>query len=196
MTFNWNRSEVAGLAKQSCAHCLGLGLRHCVKTETDVPCNCVLRAVFRACYRRFKWCASRDPRIGTARMERVNGKDGRNMWGRKDEEFVADFCLVSKRTLTEDEHRIFRFHFLLGADWKLCCRRLNMDRGTFFHEVYSIQRKLGKVYRELQPYGLFPLDEYFGGTVRTATPRPSRKVIEMPSADRRRPVVPPLRKVA
>ena len=47
--------------------------------------------------------------------------------------------------------RIFRFHFLLGADWKLCCRRLNIDRGTFFHAVYRIEQKLGRAYREIRP---------------------------------------------
>jgi hypothetical protein len=76
---------------------------------------------------------------------------------------MADFCLVSRRSLTEQEYQIFKFHFLLGADWKLCCRRLNMERGGFYHEVYRIQERLGRVFRELQPYALFPVDEYFNG---------------------------------
>jgi hypothetical protein len=63
------------------------------------------------------------------------------------------------------EHDIFRFHYLLGAEWKLCCWRLQLDRGTFFHELYKIEQKLGRVFRELEPHGLFPLDEYFGGTM-------------------------------
>ena len=41
-----------------------------------------------------------------------------------------------------------------------------MDRGTFFHEIYRITERLGRVFRELQPYPLFPLDEYFHGTTR------------------------------
>jgi hypothetical protein len=41
-----------------------------------------------------------------------------------------------------------------------------MDRGTFFHEIYRIQQKLGKVFRELEPHALFPLDEYFNSTGR------------------------------
>lgn len=80
---------------------------------------------------------------------------------------MADFCLVSRRTLNDYEYTIFKFHFLLGADWKLCCRKLNVDRGTFFHEVYRIQQKLGRVFRELEPHALFPLDEYFNSTART-----------------------------
>lgn len=99
-------------------------------------------------------------------LEYIPGRERNFSWGRKDEEYIADFILVSRRTLDELEHKIFSYHFLLGADWNLCCRRLNVDRGTFFHAVYRIEQKLGRVFRELEPYGLFPLDEYFRGTVR------------------------------
>ena len=78
---------------------------------------------------------------------------------------MADFCLVSRRLLDDFEYRIFRFHFLLGADWRLCCRQMGMDRGTFFHAVYDIEQKLGQAFAELEPYPLYPLDEYFGGVI-------------------------------
>jgi hypothetical protein len=68
--------------------------------------------------------------------------------------------------LSEDEYRLFRYHFLLGADWKLCTRRLGIDRGNFFHSVYRIEQKLGRTFRELTPYPLFPLDDYFHGPSR------------------------------
>ena len=119
------------------------------------------------------------------------GKDRRLTWERKDEDYVADFCLVSRRTLTEFEHQVFRFHFLLGADWRLCCRQMRIDRGTFFHAVYRIQQKLGRVFRELEPYSLYPLDQYFGGTVRKAPPVGAPSVIEMP-----KPLDSPLLKIA
>ncbi len=99
-------------------------------------------------------------------LEFTPGRDRRLSWGRKDEEYVADFCLVSRRALGEDEYRIFNYHFLLGADWKLCCRKLKIDRGNFFHAVYRIEQKLGRVFRELKPYPLYPLDEYFNGSTR------------------------------
>jgi len=158
----WTRSETIALAKHSCTHCHGLGLRHGQKEESS-PCNCVLRAAFRACYARFRYCATREKRVSRASVERVRGREGRLMWGRKDEEYVADFCLVSRRTLDSFEYQIFKFHFLLGADWRLCSRRLNIDRGNFFHSVYRIEQKLGRVFCELEPYGLFPLDDYFHG---------------------------------
>lgn len=97
-------------------------------------------------------------------LEILPGREGRLVWGRKDEEYIADFCLVSERSLTEFEYRVFKFHFLLGAEWRLCTRRLGIDRGTFFHAVYRIEQKLGRVFRELEPYCLFPLDEYFHGS--------------------------------
>jgi len=77
---------------------------------------------------------------------------------------MADFCLVSRRTLEDFEHRIFRVHYLLGADWRLCCRQLKMDRGKFFHHVYDIESRLGRVFAELTPYALYPVSEYFVGT--------------------------------
>lgn len=124
-------------------------------------------------------------------LDPTPGRDCRMTWGRKDEEYVADFCLVAKRTLDESEHRIFRFHFLLGANWKLCCRRLNMDRGNFFHTVYRIQHKLGKVFRELQPYGLYPIADYFGVDMRAFDPAPQPPSPASPSR-RVTPIRPPV----
>ena len=132
-----------------------------------------------------------------ARIEIIGGQDRRPVWGRKDEEYIADFCLVSRRILNEFEYRIFRFHFLLGAEWRLCCRQLKMDKGVFFHAVYRIQQKLGRAFRELKPYALFPLDEYFGAVVRKDLSLESRNVLRMPSLQKkRRGLRPPLKKVA
>lgn len=120
------------------------------------------------------------------------GADRKLTWGRKDEEYIADFILVSKRTLTPEEYRLFDYHFLLGADWKLCARKLKIDRGNFFHAIYRIEQKLGRVYRELKPYSLYPLDEYFSTVVNKGEP------LKMPSrrSETRRPVEPPLRLAA
>ena len=116
--------------------------------------------------------------MSKATMEHIAGRDGRLTWGRKDEEYIADFCQVSRKALDEFEYKVFRFHFLLGADWKLCTRRLHVDRGTFFHSIYRIEQRLGRAFRELEPYGLFPLDEYFHGprraVLRTACPATSQ----------------------
>ena len=158
----WTRSETLALAQQSCTFCYGLGLRP-GRSGASTPCNCVFRAIFRACYARFRQCASKEKYISRVSLEANPGRHRKSVWGLKNEEYMADFILVSRRTLDASEYEIFKFHFLLGADWNLCCRKMNMDRGTFFHEVYRIQQKLGRTFRELEPHGLFPLDQYFGG---------------------------------
>ncbi len=163
----WTRSETIALARQSCTHCHGLGLKS-VFDINPIPCNCVYRAIFRACYARFRHCVTKEKHMSRASLELIPGREGKLTWGRKDEEYIADFCLVSRRTLDEFENQIFKFHFLLGADWRLCTKRLKIDRGNFFHAVYRIEQKLGRVYRELDPYSLFPLDEYFRGSYRQA----------------------------
>lgn len=53
--------------------------------------------------------------------------------------------LLSGDTADTDRGRVadLSFHYLLGADWRLCTRRLKIDRGTFFHAVYRLQAQLG-----------------------------------------------------
>ena len=194
----WSRSETIALAGSSCTVCRGEGLRRTNKKGLTSPCNCVLRGVFRACYARFRYCASKEKQVSKVTWQFCEGgKSGRRTWGRRDEEYMADFCLVTQRNLDEFEYKIFRFHFLLGADWRLCCRQLKIDRGIFFHAVYRIQQKLGRVFRELQPYSLFPLDEYFGGKIVKALPPQYEKVTVMtPKAKTRTTLRPPIGKVA
>ena len=161
----WNRSETIALAKVACAHCHGYGMR-IRQNHQEGPCDCVFRAIFRACYARFCQLAQQEKYVSRVRLEFFPGRDSSTAYGRRFEEYLADFCLVSRRSLTPEEYDIFRFHYLLGAHWRLCCRRLNLDRGAFFHIVYRIEEKLGRVFRELQPYSLFPLRDYFGDVTR------------------------------
>jgi hypothetical protein len=94
-------------------------------------------------------------------------KDRRLTWVRKDEDYVAEFCLISGRTLDEFEIQHLSLSLPTWSRLERGCRQLKIDRGTFFHPVYRIQqKKLGRVFRELKLYGPYPLDEYFGGTVR------------------------------
>ncbi|MCL5746164.1 MAG: hypothetical protein M1541_19915 [Acidobacteria bacterium] len=186
------------MAKHTCTQCFGLGLRagRCGK---PVPCGCVLRAIFRACFSRFRYCATKEKYMSRASLEFTGGREKRFTWSRKDEEYVADFCLVSRRSLSAEEYRVFKFHFLLGADWKLCCRQFRMDRGNFFHMVYRIETRLGRIFRELEPYCLYPLDEYFGTTPRRDSVNPNEpgpKVMAARVPLARRTLIPPLRKAA
>jgi len=103
---------------------------------------------------------------------------------------------VSKRVLNEDDYKVFKFHFLLGADWKLCCQRLNTDRGNFYHQVYRIQERLGRIYAELEPYALFPLDEYFGGDTQGAAPRVYKFEQTPQNADKGKEILFPVKRAA
>ena len=168
-----------GLAKVSCTYCHGYGLRFARKGR-EIACHCVYRAIFRACYNRFVECVAKGGQTSPVTLEFCRGTDRRRTYCRKREEFMADFCIVARRVLAEPEYRIFRFHFLLGADWHLCCRQLRTDRGSFFHTVYRIQEKLGRAFAEVGPYALFPLDEYFSGLVRRGpshAPSPNRPLV-------------------
>src|SRR5579863_415566 len=106
VNFEWNRSETIGAARETCSQCQGLGLRErTTRKGPEMPCNCVLREIFRSCYTRFRHCIEKERHMSHARLEIIGGQDRRPVWGRKDEEYIADFCLVSKRILNEFEHR-------------------------------------------------------------------------------------------
>ncbi|MEI8198376.1 MAG: hypothetical protein WCI73_20990 [Phycisphaerae bacterium] len=172
----WSRSDMIGLAKESCAGCRGYGMRNTSKTAPPVPCKCVFRAIFRTCLRKFRMI--QQPEFAaTAKLEPMaGGSKPRRAWGLKNQEYSADFVLTAARSLSPADHQLFRFHFLLGADWRMCCKRLGIDRGTFFHLIYRIEERLGRVLRELEPYGLYPVDEYFNGNrpaIRTTSTKPA-----------------------
>jgi hypothetical protein len=99
-----------------------------------------------------------------------HGHEGRRSYARQREEFMADFDLVSRRALDPVEYQIFRWYFMLGADGNLCARRLKMDRGAFYHQLYGLMEKLGRIFAEVRPYPLYPIDEYFSGIVRRKGP--------------------------
>lgn len=164
----WTETDLASLALARCAICHGAGIRR-YKKEEPVPCRCCYRAAFRACFARFKECVMRGKFRSRVSFDRhAGGRSNRGMWGRKEEEFMADFEIVARRNLDAMHYKLFRYHFLLGADWKLCTRRLGISRGNFFHAVYRIEEKLGYTFANLEPYALYPPRDYF--TVRTQEP--------------------------
>lgn len=163
----WNRSSAIGLALASCTQCGGHGMRE-LQRGLEKPCHCVFRAVFRACYDRFREYSNASEQPGSVTLENNHGPYGYRLYSLKRQEFVADFCASARRALDETDHRIFRYVFLLGAGIELCCRHLGIDRGYLFHRIYEIEEALGRYLAEVQPYPLWPVDEYMGGTVRAA----------------------------
>jgi hypothetical protein len=95
---------------------------------------------------------------GSTRSSAACGSPSQRRYGYPKSEYMADFLSIARRTLGTDSigFRVFTQHFERGHDWKICCRRLGMDRGSFFHEVYRVEAKLGRAFREVQPFALFP----------------------------------------
>ena len=157
----WTSSSAMTLALAHCGYCSGLGQRQ--GQLGSLVCACVYRAVFRACLERYRDYCSREKYMSRVTLDTFSGLHGQRAWGRKQEEYCADFELIARRVLTEFEQRLFRLHFLGCGDWKLATRRLKMDRGNFFHAVYRVEQKLGRAYSETKPYALYPADEYLHG---------------------------------
>ena len=172
---DWNRSNAIGLAMASCTKCGGHGMRRRRRGHKESPCNCVFRSIFRACYGRFREYATVGAQTGSVSVELTHGPMGYRFFSRKREEFIADFCLTAQRELNEEEYKIFRYFFVLRADWKLCSRFTGLDRGNCFHAIYRVEEKLGRAFANLKPYQLYPIDEYMAGSVRTSRVVPDRK---------------------
>lgn len=166
-TDSQERSPWLSAVDLSCAVCQGTGWR----SEGSV-CLCAWRGVWRDVYRRFRECAER----GSYKPIFLDGTPGpqgrRSGYGIRHVEFMADFCLIAQRTLNALDYKVFKFHYLYGADWKLCCSQLGTSRGYFFGRAYAIQEQLGRVFATLEPYALWPLDEYFSGSTRRVDIRP------------------------
>lgn len=186
----WNRSQTLALAAHQCAKCHGLGLPDGQETGLN-PCNCVLRNIFRICYTQFRQFIENEKYLSRVTLEIHSGPDRRGTWGRKEEEFLVDFLNLSRHALDEQEYRIFRYRYLLGADWRLCCRKLGMDRGVFHHSIYRIEQKLGRVFAEVEPYALYPVDEYLNSSTR----RQTVKAFDVKTPRTVIPIRPPLRAI-
>lgn len=164
-------SSVLALASGHCAYCLGFGTRGW-GSRTNV-CDCVYRRVFRACsgkYWELRACEGDLARqVNWERSSYREAKCGL-IGGFKAAEFLADFEIVARRALAGDplEYAVFRYRCLCRLDWKACLQKLprdlgrRLDRGSFFHAVYRMERKLGRIFLELRPYSLFPCN-YFSG---------------------------------
>lgn len=196
----WNRSQTLALAAHQCAKCHGLGLPGGRETGLN-PCNCVLRNVFRICYSQFRQFIENEKYLSRVTLEIHSGPERRGTWGLKEEEFIIDFLNLTRHALDDNEYRIFKYRYLLGADWRLCCRKLGLDRGLFHHEIYRIEQKAGRMFAEVEPYALYPVDEYLNTSTRRQRvtahePKMQRTVIPIRPPVRLPPELLDLQKIA
>ena len=185
MAFQWTRSTSLALARQRCELCHGLGR---VGDSFSTPCRCVLRSIFRLCHERFIDCVKGEKFTSVVKLDLHNGPERRGTWSFKHEEYMADFILLAHRTLSAEDYRLFRYRFLLGADWRLCAEKMRMDRGTCFNRIYSMMQRLGRAFAETEPYPMFPLSEYFYASHRGEAVKPCE-----PPASGPKPVRPPVK---
>lgn len=156
------------LAHPSCALCEGTGFRD---TESQTVCRCVHREVFRVCLAKVRECSQKEHSVFVCKQSHpAVGNRRAVLFSFPPSEFIADFCNVAKRALSSAEHQVFRFRYLLGADWKMCCTRLQMNRAKFFVICEAIESKLGQRFAELEPYPLYPVEGYFGPSARQVMP--------------------------
>lgn len=74
---------------------------------------------------------------------------------------MADFELVARRSLSQAEHRLFRFHYILGASESMCAKRLGISIQASKKAIQHLEVKLGMAFAVLEPYALYPLYDYF-----------------------------------
>jgi hypothetical protein len=162
--FVWRPFDVIGLAERSCAFCGGSGFRS-PKTGFGLPnpCGCVLRSIFRTCYRKFLECTNM-PKLRKVSFWRSHGAVGKLFAGMHREEYIADFTLISRRVLSDSERQVFAEYFLFRRDLNRCCQFLRIDQRDFVSAVRRIEEKCGRAFRETRPYSLFPISEYFEGS--------------------------------
>lgn len=146
-----------GMGWEQCQQCHGVGLwqPRLKFGQGWEACGCVLRAAFRRTWKRYGELAAQP---GSVVMRRSW------IYGRPSEEFCADVLMVSRRALADAWDwrglRVFEMHVVAGVVWHESCRRMGLDRGTFWHEEYRIEAILGRVYVELLPYPLYPTGRY------------------------------------
>ena len=190
----WTRSATLGLASLSCAQCDGMGLVRGTLGK-DAPCPCVLRKIFRVCWNRYRFGQLEQIERGApiVRMGGLGKRAQRQPGGFSFalESYLADFVLIAKRTLSDDEFQFFTIAYLSGMDWKRVHGSLNIPRTNFLRTCYSLESRLGRAFRETAPFPIFPLDEYF------SRPAPGKRTVAFPGTRpaRYQPIRPPLAKL-
>ena len=101
--------------------------------------------------------------ISLARFHRA---DHSASWSYTERDYHPDLYIAARRILDEFHWKVFKLYFVRAWKWKRCCAKLRCTRGHFFHSVYRVEQFVGRALAEVEPYALYPPDEYFCGTVR------------------------------
>jgi hypothetical protein len=162
--FTWRRGDVLPLAWKRCATCHGAGWQTPRSIRGEDPCECVTRRIFRDLMRERTKCLMSAEHISRCKPELSMGGGGRRArwnWCMPKQEFIADLHALALRTLDDEHLRVWRLYHCAGATWREACAILGIAKGDFYHRVYRVEHAIGRAARELMPYPLYPLDEYF-----------------------------------
>lgn len=155
------------LSNAACVFCHGSG--RVGNSRLEKTCSCVFRGVFRAVLAKWHDIAvhqGTNARINTQSRANISHNGRRQesygrCFARLGEEFLADVEFTAMRVLSCIELGVFRRHYLLGLDCTVCCAKLGIDKGEFFHHAYRIQKALGREFATMNPFPLYPVAEYF-----------------------------------
>jgi hypothetical protein len=151
------------LARTDCVFCRGTGIDSAGRSKPRI-CGCAYRAVFRICLHKYlRECT--EMRRGVC----LEVGSGSANFTRPAAEYMADFLSLGLKRLPTDTHKlIFQSHYLGGNDYKAVFseirRKLVPDftLGQYWHLTYQVAEFVGERCITVQPYRLYPLDEYFG----------------------------------
>ena len=160
----WNRSNAIGLALASCTQCGGA--RH-ARNPPEVrkgraiasfgqflePVTTVFASMPRT---------ARKP--GRFRSSVPKGRSGIVCTSRKREEYMADFSIVTRRVLTESGVQALSIRLLSRGGLAAVQPLPGTGPRQFLPPPLSDRGETRpRYYAEMEPYPLYPLDEYFGG---------------------------------
>lgn len=134
------RSEALGHAHVRCTSCQGAGTR-IIRHGREVFCNCAYRGLFHEVMSRYHRAADQ---VSSLRAIL----------------FRADVD-ITVRVLSAECQILWKLFHAQGATWEECLTHpqlRHLDRGAFFHAVYSTERVLGK---ELLKREIAPCWKYF-----------------------------------
>jgi len=138
------------LSRHKCTYCAGQG--RVVSDGQIKDCACVHRAVFDIVMRRVEMVHKGYRLPSVARRPRRGG------FAMLDQELAADVHLIARRTLDARDFTVYVLACEHGVTWRVGCQLTRLDRGNWFHRVYSLQRRLGRAFLA---YGLYPLGKYY-----------------------------------
>ncbi len=157
----WTLPSARPLARGDCRDCGGAGVLPAGNGRDLLPCSCIFRGVFRACYRKFRACAAADASVRAVTFqESRQGVDRHLVWFRRNEDYCADFASTGRRVLEPRAYRVFRCFHLLGGTAKLVAERLGISRAEVWRIVEEIEFLVGREVSRMRPYSLYPPREY------------------------------------